>query len=164
MSKKAKFNAEGFPVAFYDTEINKVVPSDAVFITDEQWKEFLDNAGKRRWDGEKVVEYTAPFNADQCANAIKAIAGQVIISIAPEYKQRNMLAVSVEVADAKAQGTATAEQIAQSEAIRAVWAKITAVRAKSDELETQYIELGKDLTAADLASIKTELETAGELT
>ena len=152
---KIIFNETGLPVGIGEA---------GTMLADVQWKEFLDNAGKRRWDGEKVVEYTAPFNAEQCANAIKSIAGQVIIAIVPEYKQRNMLAVSVEVADAKAQGTATEEQIAQSEAIRAVWAKITAVRAKSDELETQYIALGKDLAAFDLASIKTELETAGELT
>jgi len=31
-----------------------------VDITDEQWQDFIDNQGLRRWDGSKVVEYTPP--------------------------------------------------------------------------------------------------------
>ena len=131
-------------------------------ITDEQWAYYKANAGKVTWNGSEFVPYTAPFDADACATQIKAIAGQTILAIAPEYKQRNMTALSVEIADAKAQGTATEEQIAQSEAIRLVWARIQAVRAKSNELEEQYISAGEDLTAEDIEAIRVELETAGE--
>ena len=53
MSKKAKFNAEGFPVAFYDTGINKTIPVDAVSITDEQWSELVNNQGSRKWNGSR---------------------------------------------------------------------------------------------------------------
>jgi len=161
MSKKAKFNAEGFPVAFYDTGINKTIPTGAVSITDAQWQEFLGNAGKRKWNGSAVVAYTAPFNAEQCANAIKSIAGQVILAIAPEYKQRNMLAAALRIENKQRLGTSTAEEDATASAIIALWNRVEEIRAKSDELETTYITLGNDLTAADLASIKTELETAG---
>ena len=162
MSKKyAQFNDDGFPVAFYDDAINHI-PTGVVKLSQEQYLELVNNQGRVRWNGSAVVEYTSPFNADACAAQIKAIAGEVILAIAPEYKQRNMLAFSVEVADAKAQGTATYEQIAQSEAIRLVWARIQAVRAKSNELEEQYISAGEDLTAEDIEAIRVELETAGE--
>jgi hypothetical protein len=145
------FNDDGIPIGIGEAGTE---------ITAEQWQEFLDNAGKRKWDGSDVVPYTAPFNADQCAQSIKSLAEQVILSIAPEHKQRNMLALSVEIADAKAQGTATEEQIAQSEDIRLAWAKIQAVRTKSDELEATYIAAGNDLTAEDLDTIKAALEAA----
>jgi hypothetical protein len=81
---------------------------------------------------------------------------------APEYKQRNMTARAVEIADDKAQKTATKTDVAESDAIRIVWAKIKAVRAKSNELEAQYIAEGKDLTEEDIESIRVELETAGQ--
>ncbi len=36
------------------------IPSEAVEITTEQWNDFLDNQGSRRWDNGEVVEYTPP--------------------------------------------------------------------------------------------------------
>lgn len=94
------------------------------------------------------------------SKTIKDAAMRVIISIAPDYKQRNMTARSVEIADAKAQGTATPEDLADAEMIAVVWSKIKAVRAKSNELEAQYISAGKDLSPEDILSIKAELENA----
>lgn len=60
---KAKFNEDGFPVAFYDTDAYEdcsFIPNDTVVITKEQWKEFLKNQGLRKWVAGKVVEYTPP--------------------------------------------------------------------------------------------------------
>ncbi|MND96873.1 hypothetical protein D3C80_891760 [compost metagenome] len=36
------------------------IPQEAVEITTDQWNEFLDNQGARRWVDGKVVEYTPP--------------------------------------------------------------------------------------------------------
>ena len=60
---KAKFNKDGFPVAFYDTDAYddcSFIPNDTVVITKEQWKEFLKNQGLRKWIAGEVVEYTPP--------------------------------------------------------------------------------------------------------
>lgn len=60
---KAKFNEEGFPIAFYDTNAYddcSHIPNDTVVITEEQWKEFLKNQGFRKWVTGTVVKYTPP--------------------------------------------------------------------------------------------------------
>lgn len=60
---KAKFNEDGFPVAFYDTNAYddcSFIPNDTVVITEEQWQEFLKNQGLRKWVAGEVVEYTPP--------------------------------------------------------------------------------------------------------
>ncbi len=48
--KYAVFNSEGFPTAFYDSEIHTQIPQDTVAITDEQWLEFISNQGLRKWN------------------------------------------------------------------------------------------------------------------
>lgn len=58
---KATFNNEGFPTGFYDTEIHgEKIPDAAVEISANQWEDFIKSPGRRRWDGENVVEYTPP--------------------------------------------------------------------------------------------------------
>lgn len=60
---KAKFNEDGFPVAFYDTNAYddcSFIPNDTVVITEAQWQEFLRNQGLRKWVAGEVVEYTPP--------------------------------------------------------------------------------------------------------
>jgi len=62
--KYAVFDENGFPKAFYDKAIHgNNIPAEAVEITDEQWLEFINNQGRRRWDFEKkqVVEYSLPI-------------------------------------------------------------------------------------------------------
>jgi len=61
--KYAIFDEQGFPKAFYDKAIHgNKIPKKAIEITDEQWLEFINNQGKRKWDFEKkeVVEYVPP--------------------------------------------------------------------------------------------------------
>ena len=61
--KYAIFDEQGFPKAFYDKAIHgDKIPEEAIEITDEQWLEFINNQGRRRWDFEKkeVVEYVPP--------------------------------------------------------------------------------------------------------
>lgn len=61
MAKFAIFDENGFPTAFYwQDNHTPEVPVGVIEITEEQWLEFVDNSGLRRWDGSKVVEYTPP--------------------------------------------------------------------------------------------------------
>lgn len=77
--KYAVFDENGFPKAFYDEDIHGKkyieesgdglilnpdckIPSEAIEITDEQWLEFINNQGKRKWNFEnnEVVEHIPP--------------------------------------------------------------------------------------------------------
>lgn len=78
--------------------------------------------------------------------AIKREANRKIIKVAPPWKQRNLLARGLELQN-KTPAAWTAEEIAESEAIKAVWTAITAIRTNSDDLESQ-VE-----TAATIAAV-----------
>lgn len=57
----AMFDDTGFPTAFYCEEIHgENIPVGVIEITDEQWMQFVDNPGQRRWDNGQVVEYSPP--------------------------------------------------------------------------------------------------------
>jgi hypothetical protein len=58
MKTLATFNDDGFPTAFYRADVNDltVCPPDAVTITNEQWLEFINNPGRRKFVGGDVVE------------------------------------------------------------------------------------------------------------
>ncbi|WP_297452598.1 hypothetical protein [Persephonella sp.] len=60
--KYAVFDKKGFPRAFYDDEIHETIPQNAVKITEQQWLEFINNQGKRKWNFNKndVVVYEPP--------------------------------------------------------------------------------------------------------
>lgn len=62
--KYAILNQSNLPVAFYDDEINSSIPNGAVQLTDSQWREFINNPGRRAWDhgGNAVIPYTPPFD------------------------------------------------------------------------------------------------------
>ena len=57
MEKYALFDDAGFPLAFFSPEIHgDTIPTDAVEITEEQWRELIENPGFRKWvDGEVVA-------------------------------------------------------------------------------------------------------------
>lgn len=58
---RAVFDQAGFPTAFYPEDAwPKGYPTDAIEITEDDWHEFLDNQGARRWDNGQVVEYSPP--------------------------------------------------------------------------------------------------------
>ncbi len=54
----ALFDDCGLPKGFYTPVIHEHIPEGAVRISVGQWHDFIRNNGLRRWDGEKVVEYT----------------------------------------------------------------------------------------------------------
>lgn len=62
--KLAKFDADGFPLAFFDDELHAgSVPDDAIEIADSQWLEFINNQGLRQFVDGEVVEYHPPVPA-----------------------------------------------------------------------------------------------------
>lgn len=54
----ATLNENGTPSGFYPSDIWPIPPEDAVEISPDDWREFLDYQGQRRWDGQRVVEFT----------------------------------------------------------------------------------------------------------
>ncbi|WP_025199132.1 hypothetical protein [Brucella sp. BO2] len=67
MTKFAIFDEQGLPKAFYSEDVHGhqgtpgcLIPDDAIEISDEQWMDFIENHGARRWENGSVVEYTPP--------------------------------------------------------------------------------------------------------
>ena len=57
----ATFDDDGFPTGFYSTILfGDEYPAGAIEITSEQWLEFINNSGRRKWVDGEVVEYTPP--------------------------------------------------------------------------------------------------------
>ncbi|WP_198650727.1 hypothetical protein [Agrobacterium pusense] len=60
----AKFDDAGFPIGFYTEEIHgDTIPAGSIEISEAQWKDFLDNAGLRRWENGGIVEIDPPAPA-----------------------------------------------------------------------------------------------------
>lgn len=106
-----------------------------------------DDSGERHSPGSPVYEaaitrwadameaklYVSP--ADQIA-AIKAEASARILAALPDWRQRNMIARSVELLEIREAGEIlTAAELLELDAIRAAWAWARAVRSYSDQLE-----------------------------
>ncbi len=87
------------------------------------------------WDGTSFGPIPAPIYT--VANA-KAESRRRILALAPEWKQRNMLARSIELLrkDPTISGL-TAAEANEAAKIEKAWAKITAVRTASNQLEAE---------------------------
>jgi len=57
ISYYARFTPDGFPDAFFPSDIWSAPPDGTIEIAQDQWREFIDNPGLRRWDGTNVVMY-----------------------------------------------------------------------------------------------------------
>lgn len=61
MTKFATLNAEGFATAFYDRDVHgNDIPTGVLEITDEQWLEYIDNQGRRKFADGQLVEFVPP--------------------------------------------------------------------------------------------------------
>ena len=60
--KYAVFNEQGFPIAFYNDEIHTNIPAEAIAISEQDWLEFIDNQGQRKWNFQtnQIEVYTPP--------------------------------------------------------------------------------------------------------
>lgn len=119
-------------------------------IVTAKWTKITDHRGETwyRAHGESVVvdflgdpaaqglTSTEPAAPEPTASQVKAEAYRRIVTIAPEWKQRNMTAHGVALLS-KLQdgGTLTAEEQAAKTANLAIWAQVEAIRARSDEIE-----------------------------
>lgn len=59
IKKFALIDEDGRPKAFYSSDVNKDIPSEAVEISHDQWMEFINNPGVRRFQNQKIVSAPA---------------------------------------------------------------------------------------------------------
>ncbi len=86
------------------------------------------------------------YREEQRILKIKEEAEKRIIAIAPEYKQRNMMAKGLVITEKLARDeTLTAEEQTASDELKATWAQIDAIRTTADTAETDGTALG-DIT------------------
>lgn len=76
--------------------------------------------------------------AEQIAD-IKKQAMIAILAIAPEWKQRNMMARSLELERKDRKQGLTAEEQAEIDAMESVWAQVKAIRTQSDADEAALL-------------------------
>lgn len=82
--------------------------------------------------GTTVTESPVGVSAD----AVKSEASRVILDLLPDWKQRNFIARGTElIRKVQLGGTLTQGELDEETAMQALWTKVKAVRAKSDELE-----------------------------
>ncbi len=60
IKKYGIFDTEGFPTAFYSTDIHDAVPETAIEITKEDWQEFISYPGQRKFIDGAVVVFEVP--------------------------------------------------------------------------------------------------------
>lgn len=76
--KHALINEAGFPTAFYSTDVHgENIPEDAIALTEAQWREFIENQGRRKWVDGEVVEYAPPPVALTVADYQRAVEAHV---------------------------------------------------------------------------------------
>lgn len=66
---------DGFPTAFYTDDIHQDIPQDAVQISDDEWQEFLNFPGLRKWENGSIIPYDPPVPAptlDDYRHAVQA--------------------------------------------------------------------------------------------
>lgn len=115
-----------------DGVVARVIVVDPENIPDDfaDWPEAGAEVGPGwTWDGEVF----APPAVEPAA--VKAEAARRILSIAPEWRQRNATARGVELVNIRIQREWTAEEQAEADALNGMWAAIKAIRTASDAIE-----------------------------
>lgn len=82
---------------------------------------------------DKTEEEQIQYREDQIRK-VKEEANRRIVQIAPEWRQRNMIARGVELTSI-GKDAWTQEQLDEYQSIEVVWTTIKMIRAKSDEIE-----------------------------
>jgi len=151
----------------------KKLPSGAVPYANATEQTLLDNGltlvvdtvpdvpnGSRLSTGDIVMDDKTPTQQYSVAvipmlekiGWIQAEAMERIITIAPEWKQRNMIARSVELSDIRIGGGSLNEtEQAEQSAMQSIWDRIKAIRAFSNVLGAGLTETTTqaDITTAD---------------
>lgn len=108
----------------------------AVALKRDGQPDFIIVQGDKDWPKGAIEPYQPPVAPDITKSDVKAHAMRRILSIAPEWKQRNLNARATEITLMIAEGQ-TLDDATQNEraTIEAIWASIAAIRAASDALE-----------------------------
>ena len=114
----------------YDTENEKHIPN---FPGNRDWGEY------QKWltQGNKPdAEFTTAELKEQKIKEIKQKAAQDVLKIAPEWKQRNMLATILELQEKRIDGEMlTEDEQNQINVAKEIWNSIKKIRKDSDEAE-----------------------------
>lgn len=102
--KYVLLNSDNFPQAFFDSEINTNIPADTIPITDEQWKTFLANQGRAKWNpSTSSVEVLTPPEPtfeelkQSALNDLKAKTSKYIFQYYPNDTQTHAIVSLVHV-------------------------------------------------------------------
>lgn len=111
------------------TESWDVIPSKPDF---EEWEKIT--LVNNEWV--KTSAYSLAEYKTNLIGRVKADAYSKIISIVPEWKQRNLTARGVQLLRKMIDDTASAEEIAEANDIETLWGEVKDVRNASDAAET----------------------------
>ena len=138
---------------FYDDAVHSTIPAGAVEITPATYQTLMDAqaAGQEIVDdgnGNPIAQNYV-HTADELKEQTKGIANNKIIAIASEWKQRNMIARSLELErEDRTNGPLSAAEQAELDAMTAIWDRIKAIRAHSDTLEADIdTDINTDINA-----------------
>lgn len=98
-----------------------------------------------KWDEFRSSKSVAPLIRAKRLEGVKAEAGRRILAIAPEWKQRNLIARTVEIMEV-GKTARDAKHKAELAAARKVWTDINAIREASNRIEAMD-EIPVDFTA-----------------
>lgn len=126
-------------------------PADVMQITSDYLNEVFDNNMPRMVraedDAGKVVNIiqlrmdyhnlVSSIGEERRIAAIKRKAGEVINNVMPDWKQRNLMARSIELLNISASREYTPEEQAEVDFIQYFWAWVKVVRATSDAAENE---------------------------
>lgn len=144
---------DGATTGFYDDTVHELIPAGAVEITAAEYQALMgaQESGQAIVDdgnGNPIAQdYT--FTAAELKEQTKGIANVKIIGIASEWKQRNMIARSLELErEERINGPLAAPEQAEFDAMTAVWDRIKLIRAHSDTIEAAIdVDINTDINA-----------------
>lgn len=87
----ATLNIDGTPNAFYDSDIHKSIPKEAIKITNNQWLECINNQGCRAFVDGQLVEYVYQKTAEQVKAEIESTIQNMLDTKAKELRYDNMM-------------------------------------------------------------------------
>lgn len=139
----ASYDVDGNITAFRNYPDADKMPAGETYIEitkEQQDRYFQDPTTCRVQNGAFVDNYVDPnlesMLEEGRIQTIKQEAATRILAIAPEWKQRNMLARSIELHEIMTTGgTLSPEQQTELDQIRAIWSHIKSIREQSDQAE-----------------------------
>ncbi|MDP9854491.1 hypothetical protein [Agrobacterium tumefaciens] len=109
MLYKAVFDINGFPSGFYSDELHgENIPVEAIEITEEQWQEFINHPGLRKWVDGDVVAAEAPTTALTITDYENAIQ-DLVDSTARERQFRDGVTLASYIGSTKPKWAAEAQ-------------------------------------------------------